>query len=34
MANQIKRIELSSGRVRYRFVVDVGRDPKPGGARS
>ncbi|HWU12120.1 MAG TPA: tyrosine-type recombinase/integrase [Streptomyces sp.] len=26
----IKRIELRNGKVRYRFVLDVGRDPKTG----
>lgn len=30
MANPIKRIERKDGTVRYRFVVDVGRDPETG----
>lgn len=30
MAEQIKKIILQDGKVRYRFVVDVGRDPKTG----
>ncbi|PKW13655.1 tyrosine-type recombinase/integrase [Saccharopolyspora spinosa] len=29
----IKRVELSDGTVRYRFVVDIGRDPKTGKRR-
>ncbi|GLX92928.1 Arm DNA-binding domain-containing protein [Herbidospora sp. NBRC 101105] len=28
MADPIKRIELKDGTVRYRFVIDVGRDPE------
>ncbi|MEU5872483.1 tyrosine-type recombinase/integrase [Glycomyces sp. NPDC047369] len=30
MADPIKRIELRGGAVRYRFVVDIGRDPETG----
>jgi integrase len=30
VGDTIKKIELSSGKVRYRFVVDVGRDPMTG----
>lgn len=30
MADPIKRIELKDGTVRYRFVIDVGRDPDTG----
>ena len=30
MSDQIRKIELKDGRVRYRFVVDVGRDPETG----
>ncbi|MFB9238689.1 tyrosine-type recombinase/integrase [Plantactinospora siamensis] len=30
MAGPIKRIELKDGKVRYRFVIDVGRDPDTG----
>ena len=30
MSDSIKRIELKDGRVRYRFVVDVGPDPGTG----
>ncbi|MDG4770672.1 tyrosine-type recombinase/integrase [Solwaraspora sp. WMMD792] len=30
MPDPIKRIELKDGTVRYRFVVDVGRDPETG----
>lgn len=30
MSDPIKRIELKDGRVRYRFVVDAGRDPTTG----
>lgn len=30
MGDPIKRIELKDGRIRYRFVIDVGRDPTTG----
>jgi len=30
MSDPIKKIELKDGSVRYRFVVDVGRDPQTG----
>ncbi|MFC5996256.1 tyrosine-type recombinase/integrase [Pseudonocardia hispaniensis] len=30
MSDPIKRIVLKDGRIRYRFVVDVGRDPQTG----
>ncbi|MDX5565653.1 site-specific integrase [Streptomyces sp. ID05-04B] len=30
MADPIKKITLASGKVRYRFVVDVGRNPETG----
>lgn len=30
MADQIKKVVLRDGKVRYRFVVDVGRDPQTG----
>jgi integrase len=30
MADPIKRVELRDGSVRYRFVVDIGRDPDTG----
>lgn len=30
MSDPIKKIELADGTTRYRFVVDVGRDPKTG----
>lgn len=30
MADPIKRIELKDGTVRYRFVIDIGRDPDTG----
>lgn len=30
MTDPIKRVELKDGRVRYRFVIDVGRDPDTG----
>ncbi|WP_214365637.1 tyrosine recombinase XerC [Pseudonocardia sp. H11422] len=30
MSDPIRKIELKDGRVRYRFVVDVGRDPETG----
>jgi len=33
MADPIKRIELADGTVRYRFVVDIGRDPVTGKRR-
>ena len=29
-ADPIKKITLASGKVRYRFVVDVGRNPETG----
>jgi integrase len=32
-SSPIKRIELKSGAVRYRFVIDVGRDPETGKRR-
>ena len=30
MADPIKRIELKDGTIRYRFVIDIGRDPETG----
>src|SRR5687768_11739635 len=30
MGDPIKKITLKDGRVRYRFVVDIGRDPTTG----
>ena len=30
MADQIKKVVLKDGRTRYRFVVDIGRDPETG----
>lgn len=33
MSDPIKKIELAGGKVRYRFVIDVGRDPKTGRRR-
>ena len=30
MADPIKKITLKDGTVRYRFVVDIGRDPETG----
>lgn len=33
MADPIKRIELKDGTVRYRFVIDIGRDPETGKRR-
>jgi integrase len=33
LSDQIKKIELAGGTVRYRFVVAIGRDPKTGRRR-
>ncbi len=33
VSDPIKRIELADGKVRYRFVVDIGRNPKTGNRR-
>jgi integrase len=33
MAEQIKKVALQNGKVRYRFVVDIGRDPQTGKRR-
>lgn len=33
MAEQIKKVTLQNGKVRYRFVVDIGRDPQTGRRR-
>lgn len=33
MSDPIKKIELANGTVRYRFVIDVGRDPDTGKRR-
>lgn len=33
MSDLIKKIELAGGKVRYRFVIDIGRDPKTGRRR-
>jgi integrase len=33
MADPIKRVELKDGTVRYRFVLDIGRDPDTGKRR-
>jgi integrase len=33
MADPIKKITLQNGKVRYRFVVDIGRDPQTGRRR-
>jgi integrase len=33
VSDPIKKIELAGGKVRYRFVIDIGRDPKTGRRR-
>jgi Arm DNA-binding domain len=33
MSDPIKKIELADGRTRYRFVIDIGRDPTSGKRR-
>ncbi len=34
MADPIKKITLGDGTVRYRFVIDVGKDPRRASADS
>ena len=33
MGDPIKKIELKDGTTRYRFVIDIGRDPATGKRR-